>query len=54
MASEYEGLLHQELCYSTGEYDENDEPIYVYTELPEDEKEEYRKKLMRYITKFRF
>ena len=43
-ASEYEFLLSKGYCYSTGEYDENDEPVEVYIELSDDEKKEYREK----------
>ena len=43
-ASEYEFLLSKGYCYSTGEYDENDEPVDVYIELSDDEKKEYREK----------
>ncbi|HRR76720.1 MAG TPA: hypothetical protein P5191_07895 [Ruminococcus sp.] len=43
-ASEYECLLSEGHCYSTGEYDENDEPVDVYVELSDDEKKEYREK----------
>jgi|GEM_PF-4303997 len=39
-ASEYECLLSEGHCYSTGEYDENDEPVDVYVELSDDEKKE--------------
>lgn len=43
-ASEYECLLSEGYCYSTGEYDENDEPVEVYVELSDDEKKEFREK----------